>query len=125
MTECGHKVFENHRSSVVHEKFGDNAITELVQCGSAREESIPEVCVVSPLGLVEGRKLQLILDLCYVSSHLAKCRFKCDGPDCLVDIYETENRPFAQILPRLAVGQGAPQAIIARPGRRPRGSTGD
>ena len=33
------RVFENRRSLVVHEKFVDNAIAELVQCGSAREVS--------------------------------------------------------------------------------------
>ena len=37
-------MFENHRSSVVHEKFVDNAIADLVHCGSAREVSMAEVC---------------------------------------------------------------------------------
>ena len=75
------RVFKNHRTSVVHEKFVDNAIAELAQCGSAREVSMAEVCVVSPLGVVEGRKLRLILDLRYVNNHLATFRFKCDGLD--------------------------------------------
>ena len=43
---------------------------------------------MSPLGVVEGRKLTLILDLRYVNNHLATFRFKCDGLDCLVDLYE-------------------------------------
>ena len=39
---------------MVHEKFVDNAIAELVQCGSAREVSMAEVGAVSPLGVVDG-----------------------------------------------------------------------
>ena len=39
---------------MVHEKFVDDVIADqLVQCGSAREVSMAEVCVVSPLGVVE------------------------------------------------------------------------
>ena len=82
------RVFENHRSSVVHEKFVDLAFSELVQCGSAREVSMAEVWVVSPLGVVEGKKLRLILDLRCVNNHLATFRFKYNGLDCLVDMYE-------------------------------------
>ena len=33
-------------------------------------------------------KLRLILDLRYVNNHLANFRLKCDGLDCLVDMYE-------------------------------------
>ena len=52
-------------SDAVHEKFVDDLIAELVQCGSAREVGMAEVCVVpvSPLGVFEGRKLRLVLDL--------------------------------------------------------------
>ena len=46
-------VFENHRRSVVHEKFVEDAIAELAHCGSASGGSMAEVCVVSPLGVVE------------------------------------------------------------------------
>ena len=51
-------------------------MAELGQCGSAREVSMAEVCVVSPLGVVEGRKFRLILDLRYVNSLLATFRFR-------------------------------------------------
>ena len=51
-------------------------IAELGQCGSAREVSMAEVCVASPLGVVEGRKLRLILDLRYVNSLLATFWFR-------------------------------------------------
>ena len=50
MSEPRPGVFEN---SVVHEKFVDDVIGELVQCGSGREVSMAEVCVLSPLGVVE------------------------------------------------------------------------
>ena len=92
MSEPRPRVFENHRCSVVHEKFVDDAIAGLVHCDFAREVSMAEVCVVSPLGVVEGRKLRLILDLRYVNNHLATFQFKCDGLDCLVDMYEKGDR---------------------------------
>lgn len=44
--------------------------------------------VVKPLGVVEGRKLCLLLDLRYVNRHLAKFKFKCDGLDCVVCTYK-------------------------------------
>ena len=61
---------------MVHEKFVDDVIAELGQCGSAKDVSMAEVCVVSPLGVVEGMKLRLIFGLRYVNSHLAIFRFK-------------------------------------------------
>ena len=67
-------------------------IAELGQCGSAREVSVAEVCVVSPLGVVEGRKLRLILDLRYVNALLATFRFRVSRAlDCQVDMYEKGN----------------------------------
>ena len=69
-------------------EFVDGAIAELVQCGSAKEAHESNVHVISPLGVVEGKKLRLILDLRYVNSHLATFPFKCDGLDCLVDMYK-------------------------------------
>ena len=42
--------------------------------------------VISPLGVVEGRKLRLILDLRFVNKHLAKYRFRCDGLDCFTEM---------------------------------------
>ena len=75
---------------MVHEKFVDDVIAELGQCGSAKDVSMAEVCVVSPLGVVEGMKLRLIFGLRYVNSHLAIFRFKA-GLECLVDMYEKGN----------------------------------
>ena len=69
-------------------EFVDGAIAELVQCGSAKEAHESNVLVISPLGVVEGKKLRLILHLCYVNSHLATFPFKCDCLDCLVSMYE-------------------------------------
>ena len=81
------KRFSNHQSAFNHQEFVDSAIAELVQCGSAKEAHGNNVCVISPPGAVEGKKLRLILDLRYVNSHLATFPFKCDGLDCLVDMY--------------------------------------
>ena len=83
MCEPKQKIISNHQSELDHEEFVDGAIAELLQCGSAKEAHEHNVSVISPIG-----KLRLILDLHYVNSHLATFPFKCDGPDCLVDMHK-------------------------------------
>lgn len=50
----------NHASAFSHEDIVDNAAADLVRCGLAREPSEASVHAVSPLGVVEGRKLRLV-----------------------------------------------------------------
>ena len=81
-------VFENHTACNKHRSYVDKAIAELVVCGAAEKVENEAAHVISPLGVVEGRKLRLILDLRFVNKHLAKCRFRCDGLDCFTEMYK-------------------------------------
>ena len=80
--------FPNHRSCHQHEEFVSTAVADLLACGAAIPAGDAEVHVVSPLGVVEGKKLRLILDLRFVNKHLAKYRFRCDGLDCFAEMYQ-------------------------------------
>ena len=75
-------VFSNHHSCAKHESFMNKAVCDLVKCGSAEKVERQKAAVISPLGVVEGKKLRLILDLRYVNKCLARFRFRCDGLDC-------------------------------------------
>jgi len=80
-------VMKNHRSAETHSSFVQSAIQELVSAGSARPVTSAEATIVSPLGVVEGKKLRLILDLRVLNKSLATFRFRCDGLDCLAEMY--------------------------------------
>ena len=80
-------VFSNHQSCATHESFVDKAVSDLVNCGSAEKVDRQKAAVISPLGVVEGKKLRLILDLRYVNKCLARFRFRCDGLDCFAEMY--------------------------------------
>ena len=80
--------FKNHSSCSQHESFVSSAVEDLLACGAAIPANGTDVHVVSPLGVVEGKKLRLILDLRYVNKHLAKYRFRCDGLDCFAEMYQ-------------------------------------
>ena len=81
-------MFSNHKSANAHEKFVGGEISELLQGGSAKGVESWKRKVFSPLGVAKGKKLRLILDLCYVKRHLSPFPFKCDSPDCLVNMYK-------------------------------------
>ena len=83
--------FPNHRSCHQHEEFVSTAVADVLACGAAIPAGDDEVHVVSPLGVVEGKKLRLILDLRFVNKHLAKYRFRCDGLDCFAEMYQQGN----------------------------------
>ena len=70
-----------------HESFVNKAVSDLVKCGSAEKVERQKAAVISPLGVVEGKKLRLILDLRYVNKCLARFRFRCDGLDCFAEMY--------------------------------------
>ena len=81
-------VFENHTACDKHRSYVDKAIAELVDCGAAQKVENEAAHVISPLGVVEARKLRLRPDLRFVNKHLAKYRFHCDGLDCFTEMYK-------------------------------------
>ena len=81
-------MFENHTGCNKHRSQADKAIAELVVCGAVEKVENEAAYVMSPLGIVEGRKLRLILDLCFVNKHLAKYQLRCEGLDCFTEMYE-------------------------------------
>ena len=74
-------VMKNHSSVDTHSSFVDKAFHELVAAGAAKRAVAGEVVMVSLLGVVDGKKLRLILDLRVLKKSLAKFRLRsrCDG----------------------------------------------
>ena len=54
-------MFENHMSFNEHRGFIENAIAELVVCGAAEKMENGAAKVISPLDVVERKKLRLII----------------------------------------------------------------
>ena len=79
------KRLKNHHA-YTHTNFVCATIERLLQTGCAREVDLEEVMISSPLSVVDnGRKLRLILDLRYVTAHLAKHYFHLDDLRTLVE----------------------------------------
>lgn len=68
----------NHRSALSHAEFVSAAVKDLMACGSAIRMNKEDLVMCSPLGVVEGRKLRLILDLRELNKHIDSPRFKYD-----------------------------------------------
>lgn len=68
----------NHRSADRHSTYVSQAIQDLLHYGSIISSEKSQIVVRSPLGVVGGKKLRLILDLRYLNSHIAAVKFKYD-----------------------------------------------
>lgn len=69
--------FTNHRSACQNATFVEQAIIDLLECGSVQEIRPSELWICNPLGVVPKRnnKLRLILDLRYLNTHLSVTKF--------------------------------------------------
>ena len=65
------KILVNHSSCKSHAEFVNEAVSELVSSSAVTEVNEEEVSFSSPLGVVEGKKLRLILDLRVVNKCLS------------------------------------------------------
>ena len=78
----------NQRSCDDHEAFVNQAVKDLLECGSAVEVKQEFTKCVSPLGVVQGAsKLRLILDLRQVNNCLSKPSFKLEDIRTAAKIY--------------------------------------
>ena len=82
------KFMRNHKSCEHHSEFVKQSVMELVRSGAGKPISQSEVAFCSPLGVVEGRKLRLILDLRGVNECLTLKKFKLDDIRMATQIYQ-------------------------------------
>ena len=81
----------NHSSTRKHTAFVDEAIENLVVSGSVIATVQSSATVCSPLGVMEGKKLRLILDLRELNKHLLKCTFKYEDIRTVANMFDTGN----------------------------------
>ena len=71
-------VARNHASALKHALFVSESVKDLCDNGSVLEVSPDDIHVCSPLGVAEGKKLRLILDLRELNKCLDVVHFKYD-----------------------------------------------
>ena len=81
---CG----SNHQSAFNHASFVNEAISELLTSGSVLPFAKEDIVICSPLGVVEGKKLRLILDLRHLNEHIETVRFRYDDIKAACSLFD-------------------------------------
>ena len=86
------RIFQNNPNCQNHNVFIDSAISDLISSGAivqVNDVSLLQIC--SPLNVAIGKKLRLIINLRYLNSHLATFKFKFEGVDTFVQLFEKDD----------------------------------
>lgn len=78
----------NHKSALNHASFVHSAVRGLVGAGSVIAVSNSDITVCSPLGVVEGKKLRLIIDLRELNKHIDTVHFRYDDIKVACSLFE-------------------------------------